>query len=167
MQKRARLILVIAAVAAVAAAIPLIAATGAPARAGAGGGTGEPGKVAAELRKVIERNARAYNDENLGLMVSTVHPEAVLFEQTRDLMRHMVAAYDLKYDILSFGYIGRDKDFAVVRVKQRTRKIRGPHFRDNELDAMHVLRLHGKEWKLWQTAMLNVKFLDGARAAPK
>jgi hypothetical protein len=115
-------------------------------------------ETAAALRGVLEANLRAARDEDLPAAMATLHtrcPSRALNERT---LRRLFAAYDLKIELLSFAYVGRDGDYAVVRFKQKTTKVSGPAFRDNIVDSMQVLRLEGDAWKLWTVANLEVTY---------
>jgi len=118
--------------------------------------------IAATLKKVVEANLAALNKEDLDAASACIHPKAPLFAATRETSKRIFETHDLIYELQSFRYIGRDADYAVARVTQETRKKAGPAFRDNRVDAMHVFRKDGADWKLWQTVVLEVQFLDEA-----
>ena len=106
------------------------------------------GKVAAEVKKVLHQNLVACRDENLQAMMGTLHPDSPAYQQTGQSMRNLFARYDLQYELLSCHYVGRDRDYVVVRATQKCTKKAGPAFRDNVLDVLHVFRSHRKSWKL-------------------
>ncbi len=120
----------------------------------------EQEKLETLLRRTLDKNLKGYQEEDIEAVMSTIHSESPIFTATKASSQKIFKAYDLNFGILSFSYIGRDTDYVVIRVKQVTTKIAGPEFRDNELDAMHILRKKKGEWKLWQTAILEIKYLD-------
>ena len=117
-------------------------------------------KVVAELRSVVERNLEACETEDLSLMQQTLHPSSPVFGTTVPAIRPLIAQYDLRYELMSFHCVGVWGDGAVVQVKQKTTKIRGPMFADNIAEARHELRKYGDEWRIWNTVVINVKYLD-------
>ncbi|KPK83533.1 MAG: hypothetical protein AMJ81_08025 [Phycisphaerae bacterium SM23_33] len=127
----------------------------------------DPGAtLAAELEKVVRENLRGCGTEDLDVIASTIHPQSPFAQATQAMMKQLVATYDLKYELVSLDYVGRDKDYALARAKQKTTKVRGPAFRDNVLDIIHIFRQDGKAWKLWTSAALEVQYLDQAGPAP-
>ena len=115
--------------------------------------------VAAAVKKTLEKNLDGLEKENLATAMSTVHPQSPLYAQTKKMTKPLMKVYDLKYEIVSYSYVGKDNPYVVVRVKQKATKVKGPAFRDNLVDAMHILRKDKGVWKIWQTAILEVKFL--------
>lgn len=157
MRKRAKLTILVMAAIVASAAIPLACTKGQANEPTAE----ETAKLSAELRAVLEKNLQAYTDEDLDAMIATVNTKSPMFGATVNSMKVLVAQYDLKYELESFKYFGRDAEYAVVRVKQKTTKVAGPAFNDNILDAMHIYRQDDKkQWKLWQTAILDVEYLQ-------
>jgi len=157
MRTRTAAVVVMAAVAA--AAISLIQATE-PANPTPTAGAEARQKLLAEAKEVIRKNLQALQAEDVDAAMATVHPKSPIFAQTRAVTARLVAAYDLKYELLSVSYFGQDKDYLAVRVKQKTTKVKGPAFRDNVVDVVDFLRKDGGKWKLWQTAVLQIKYLD-------
>jgi len=56
--------------------------------------------------------------------------------------------------------MGKDKTYAYARVQQQSTKVSGPEFKNNITDQLIVFRKDGHEWKIWTTAILNIKYLD-------
>lgn len=122
--------------------------------------------VAAIAKALVVRNLEALNKEDVDGSMATIHRESPIYASTRQAMAGAAARYDLRYELLSFGYIGADEEYAVARVSQKTSKLQGPGFRDNVIDMMHVFRKHKGAWKFWQSALLGVTYLRPA-PAPK
>ena len=68
-------------------------------------------------------------------------------------------AYDVKYELIDYQFIGEDSEYAYVKVKQRTKKISGPAFQDNEVEALFVFKQENGTWKLWTQANLSISYL--------
>jgi hypothetical protein len=120
--------------------------------------------VAKALQAVLEDNVKALNEKALDLGMSAIHSQSPVLAPTRQMLEKIHAAYDLHVEILSFAYIGRDAEYAVARASQKTTKVRGPEFRDNVVDAMHIFRQENGQWKVWQSAVLSVEFLTPPEA---
>ena len=118
------------------------------------------------LKEVVEENLAALNAEDLGGASATIHTKSPIYHGTKRAAKEVFRAYDLRAKLLSCKYVGTDGEYAVVRVRQETKKVRGPDFRNNEMDAMHVFRKEKGKWKFWAMAVLEVKYLDPPASAP-
>ena len=103
-------------------------------------------------------NFRATESEDLNAVLDTMHTQSPTYSSTKQLMVSLFETYDVQYDLLSFSYVGQDGKYAIVRIKQATRKVSGPAFQNNDLDSIHVLRKENGKWKLWTTAILELKY---------
>jgi hypothetical protein len=122
-------------------------------------------EIAAALKKVVEENLEATKREDMAAALATIHPKSRTRAMSQRALKEMFAAYQLNYELLSFSYVGRDGEYAVARAKQKTTKISGPAFRDNELDTIHVFKQDGGAWKFWTSANLDVNYLSAAGKA--
>jgi len=116
--------------------------------------------LTAALKEVTEKNFEAMNAEDVEMAVSVIHPNSTAYSQALQSIKQLNEVYDLKYDLLSFKFISLDDKYAIARVKQRTMKIKGPKFRDNEVDIYNIYRQHEGDWKIWQTTILEITYLD-------
>ena len=117
-------------------------------------------KIADLLKQITIKNLEAMQAEDAEAAKATLHSKSPGFAESVRTSQQLFKIFDLNYKVVSFTYIGRDKDYAVARVKQQTTKKAGPKFRDNEIDIMHIFRKEGKQWKFWQSSVLEVKFLN-------
>ena len=112
------------------------------------------------IKSVVIRNVQAVQAENLNAVMKTIHTQSPGYLTTKQQLAPLFDNYDLKYEILSFTYIGRDDQYAVARVKQSTREISGPAFRNNILDMVQVFRQEKGQWKFWNQAILEVTYVN-------
>ncbi len=147
-----------------AAALLLVAgAGGQPTTQPAAGADGEREALMAALRQVVVANLRASQAEDLPAAMATLHPASPVAGTTRLAMQTYFRAFDLKYELLSLSWIGRDADYAVLRFRQKTTKVAGEAFQDNILDGLHVFRRYGEAWKIWTTVPLEATPLGEPR----
>lgn len=111
-----------------------------------------------EGRKIIEDNLKTLNDGDVEAHMATIHSESPNFEATRDGMKETLAEYKLKFTLISCTLVGKDGEYLVVRVKQKTEKITGPAFKNNEMDMMNILKKDKGKWKIWTSAVMESKF---------
>ena len=114
--------------------------------------------VSTEIEAVVMENFRANESEDLDAALATMHTQSPTYTSTKQTSVSLFETYDLKYDLLSFSYVGQDGKYAIARIKQSTTKVSGPAFRNNDLDAIHVFRKEDGEWKFWTIAILEVKY---------
>jgi hypothetical protein len=112
------------------------------------------------INSVVIRNVQAVQAENLDAVMKTIHTQSPGYLTTKQQLQPLFENYDLKYEILSFTYIGRDNQYAVARVKQSTQKLSGPAFRNNVLDMIQVFRQEKGQWKFWNQVLLEVTYIN-------
>ena len=112
------------------------------------------------INSVVITNVQAVQAENLDAVMKTIHTQSPGYLTTKQQLQPLFDNHDLKYQILSFTYIGRDNQYAVARVKQSTQKLSGPAFRNNVLDMIQVFRQEKGQWKFWNQAILEVTYVN-------
>ena len=122
-------------------------------------------ELAAGLQKTFDENLAATRKEDVAAVMATVHADSPGYAMNEKMQKQLFSRYNLNYEVVSFRYLGRDGRYAFARVKQRTTKVTGPAFRDNELDSLQVFRKDEKtgRWKFWTSANLEITFLPGAK----
>ena len=116
--------------------------------------------VATEIETVVAENMRAVSAEDLDATLNTMHTQAPNYLSTKQTMSSLFETFDVIYDMLSFSYIGQNGEYAFARISQSTRKVSGPAFQNNNIDAIHIFRKENGEWKFWQSAILEIKYTD-------
>ena len=116
--------------------------------------------LATALKAVVDANVLACNQRDIEAYMLTLHSKSPGALETRTQLADLNKQYELAYRVLSYGFIGSDADYAVARIKQETRKLKGPEFQNNEIDMMQSFRKEKGVWKVWTTSILEVKFVD-------
>lgn len=111
------------------------------------------------IEQVISENIEYILKEDLELTLTTIHTQSPNYKSTAQIMQQLFATYDLKYEILDIDFIGVDEEYAYARVLQKSEKISGPQFSNNELDALQVFKREDGQWKLWSQANLTINYL--------
>lgn len=115
--------------------------------------------IEAEIKAIMDENLKSLQDENMDAMMATIHTDAPSKSQMKKIMTRIFKNYDLKYEILSYKFITFDGELAYVRVNQRTSKISGPTFKNNELEQVNILKRDEGKWKILTSAQLGLKFI--------
>jgi hypothetical protein len=115
--------------------------------------------IGAAIKNVVVKNLEACEKEDTAAMMATVHSQSPSYLATKQEMAPIFENYDLKYKLTYFKYIGKDGDYAVARAKQATEKVSGGYFQNNEIDMIQIFKQENGEWKFWNQAILEVKYL--------
>jgi hypothetical protein len=116
-------------------------------------------QTSAELKSVLLKNFEGYQNEDIGEVLTTVHTLSPGYAATKTMADQIFPAYDLKYEVNSFRYLMTDGEYALARVSQKTSKIKGPPFRNNQMDLIVVFKQEDGKWKLWSQVILEVEYL--------
>lgn len=116
--------------------------------------------VEINVKKAFQDNINYTVAEDVEGVLSTVHTQSLSYLPTKDLLVQLFGMYKLKYEILDYKFINYDGELAYVRVKQRTTKVEGPTFQNNEMDLLQVYKPENGVWKIWSQANMQVEFLN-------
>ncbi len=116
--------------------------------------------VADALEKLVESNLKYSQQEDIDKVMATMHSQSPSYLPTKNAMASIFPNYEISYELLSFRFIAYDGDLAYARIKQRTRKISGPAFNDNEIDMVQAYRKEAGEWKIWSQMNIDIKYID-------
>ena len=117
-------------------------------------------QLAEQLRAVMATNMKCLTEKNLDLAMSAFHSKSPGYLPTRDVTKKLFEDYNIKIRVLSLQVIGSDQDYAVARVKYEATQDKGPAYRNSASDTMQIFRKEGKQWKLWASASLDIKYLQ-------
>lgn len=113
-----------------------------------------------ELTEIINRNIAAANAEDVDGYMDTIHSESPLHEQTEEALRMAFSTYDLAYSISDLAIQSSNSKEASVHFLLTTRKLKGPTFRDNQVEGVFLMRPDEGRWRIYQQEILGVTYLD-------
>jgi hypothetical protein len=113
-----------------------------------------------QLQSIIDANIKGGNEKNLDLAMSCFHSKSASYITARDGTKRIFQDYNVKTRLLFMQVIGADQEYVVARVKYETKQDTGPAFRNNISDTMQVFRKERDQWKLWTSALLDIKYLQ-------
>lgn len=114
-------------------------------------------KLATTLRGVTEENLRAYDAEDAGGVLRTMHTRSPEYDPTKAALPKQFEATDLAVKLIDFKYMGHDDEFAVARVRTQLVGSPGSGFQDNVTDSVLLFHKEGGVWKLWSDDVLGVE----------
>ncbi len=109
------------------------------------------------LRKLIVNALEANQMEDQEAALAMIHTGSPVYEKIQGRIPLIFSSFDLEYELLYFQYLGRDGEYAVARIKQTTKKVKGPEFQDNKVDLIQVFRLEKGQWKFWNQVVLDMQ----------
>lgn len=115
--------------------------------------------TSSEIEDAILDNLEHTQNEDVGAVMEDMHSQSPAYQPTQQMLQQLFPVYDLKYELLNYKLVGEDDEYAYVKVKQRTEKISGPAFQNNEIEMLMVFKQENGLWKLWTTANLSVSYL--------
>jgi len=112
------------------------------------------------LKTIVEKNCQFTQARKKDEVIALIHPDSLSYTQTKQMVEQLFSSYHLSVLVIVFKFMGKDKTYAYARVQQEIKKISGPEFKDNITDQLIVFKQDGDEWKIWTTAVLNIKYID-------
>lgn len=113
--------------------------------------------IAESIKAVVDKNIQATQGEDLDAMMSTIHTQSPAYLTTKQQMPLIFENFDLRYQIVSYTFIGFNAPYAIARVRQRTTKTSGAAFKNNVMDMIQVFRKERGAWKYWNQMMLDIQ----------
>lgn len=117
-------------------------------------------QFASDPLAVVRAQADALNRKDLAAAIAPIDPESPIFEPSKKMASKQFQTYDLRYTLKDLTLESMNGDEARVRFIQVTEKIAGPAFRDNRVAGVHTLRKRNGEWRIFNTQITKVEYLD-------
>ncbi|EAW30192.1 hypothetical protein GP2143_01575 [marine gamma proteobacterium HTCC2143] len=115
--------------------------------------------TASDIEKAILDNLEHTQNEDSAAVMGDMHSQSPAYLPTQQMLQQLFPAYDLKYELISYKFVGEDDEYAYAKVKQRTKKISGPAFQNNEIEVLMVFKQENGIWKLWTQANLLISYI--------
>jgi hypothetical protein len=110
--------------------------------------------------EVVRNQLEALNNEDLTTAIDAIHPSSPGFQQTKEWTEKFFDIYDLRYTLQKVTLESETLDTAKVQFSQITKNISDQTFRNNRIDGVHVLKKYDGEWKIYETKVIKIEFLD-------
>jgi hypothetical protein len=111
------------------------------------------------INSLLANSLKMAESENVEGYLNTIHSKSQLYNIAKEQISKAIISHDMKYEIVYFKYLGKDDEYCFARIKQTTRKVSGPEFKDNELDAIVAFKMEDGKWKIWLQSILSYKFI--------
>ena len=96
--------------------------------------------TASDIEKAVKENIKHTQNEDVDAVMKSLHSQSPSYLPSQQMIQQLFPAYDLKYELLSFQFVGEDGEYAYARIKQSTKKVSGPAFQNNIIDALMVFK---------------------------
>ena len=114
---------------------------------------------ASEIKQAIENNLKHTQQEDIEKVIDSMHSKSPGYLATHRAIQQLFPTYDFKYQLLEYHFIALDGEYAYARVRQRTEKVYGPEFKNNDIEALQVFKKENGRWKIWTQSNLNIIYL--------
>lgn len=115
--------------------------------------------TSSDVKKAIMANFKHTQAEDVAAVMGDMHSQSPAYLPTKQMLQQLFPAYDLAYELVDYRFVGEDGEYAYAKIRQRTTKISGPAFQNNELEVLMVFKQENGVWKLWTQANLAVTYL--------
>ncbi len=112
------------------------------------------------VKDVIMKNTAAGNDEDVAAYISTMDKDNKNYDHLEDMMNTIFSTYDLNYQVKDMKVIELNDDEAKVQFVQITKKEKGPTFRNNRIEGIHILHKTDGQWKIYDTQIKKIDYLN-------
>jgi len=111
---------------------------------------------------VLEKNARATQNENIEEYMSTVHPDSAMYKSSKAMLPGVFAAADMKCRVEESKIESINANEAVVHYTLLTESVipNDPAFRNNRTKQIVTMRKHNNEWKMYSGKVDKVEFVQ-------
>lgn len=115
--------------------------------------------TASDIEQAIMKNLMNTQNEDASAVMGDIHSQSPAYLQTQQVLQQLFPAYDLKYEVLNYQFVGEDDEYAYAKVKQRTKKVSGPAFQNNVLEILMVFKKENRIWKIWTQVNLSISYI--------
>jgi len=112
------------------------------------------------IKNFIKFNLEYTQNEDIEGVLSQTDCTTNNCAEFKSTMEKLFETYDLKYELINIKFKNITSNEAEVIVTQKTTKLNGPEFRDNQGEFLHTLIKVDKSWKFKNTKINKVEYLD-------
>ncbi|HKB86287.1 MAG TPA: hypothetical protein VKD08_08975 [Ignavibacteriaceae bacterium] len=112
------------------------------------------------IKEVVYKNTEAGNNEDVAAYINTMDKNNRNYDRLEDMMNTIFQTYDLNYQVKDLKVTEIKDDEATVKFVQITKKVKGPTFRDNRIEGIHTLHKTNGEWKIYDTQITKMDYLN-------
>jgi hypothetical protein len=111
--------------------------------------------------QVLYDNINALNNEDIVGAMKAISPESPSYDATKEITLQLFKDYEIKYTLESYKVLSLTPEKATVEIVQTTQNYNDMPFNDNRMTAIHELRPYQGQWKIYNTTIENIDYLNG------
>jgi hypothetical protein len=111
--------------------------------------------------QVLYDNINALNNEDIVGAMKSISPESPSYDATKEITLQLFQDYEIKYTLESYKVLSLTPEKATVEIVQVTVNQNDMPFNDNRMTAVHELRPYQGQWKIYNTTIENIDYLNG------
>jgi outer membrane protein assembly factor BamB len=108
----------------------------------------------------IHKHTKALQDEDLEAYMATMDEQSPSYDLTVYQARSAFDMYDVAHEFEDIEVMEKSDQYAKVKLVHTVKKLRGPAFRDVKCTEIHSLKKIGGKWKVYQSEVTDIKFLN-------
>jgi hypothetical protein len=108
---------------------------------------------------IIKANMKAFQEKNVDNYMATISPKTPGYESTGKMMAQLFQVYDFKVELKDLKVVSQDTMEAKVTFTQIMKKVKGPDFKDNQIEGIHTLINSDSGWQIYNTEIKAIKYL--------
>lgn len=112
------------------------------------------------IKLLMEECFRTLNKEDLTGYMNNFAEDSPQYETIKNTAATSFKLYDLKYELKNYRIVSISDEETKVKSIQITTKLRGETFRNNIITALHTLRRYDYKWKIYDSKILSIDYLD-------
>ncbi len=112
------------------------------------------------IKNFIKLNLEYTQSEDVEAVLSQTDCTTNNCAEFKSTMQNLFETYDLKYELINVKIKDITSNKAEVIITQKTTKLNGPEFRDNQGEFLHTLIKIDNNWKFKNTKVNKVEYLD-------
>ena len=122
-------------------------------------GSNKPVFNLADPISAIKSNMLAFETKDVDSYMKSISSDTPGYGSTKKMIAKLFDAYTFKIELKNLKVVSQKDKEAQVGFTQIMKKVKGPDFKDNQIDGVHTLIKGDTGWQIYNTEIKSVKYL--------